>query len=306
MHNLLHPNLSRSALFSRSSLHRIVKNTNIVLTTLLFILVPANDLQAQIRKITDADLTSPTRKNAAFIQRYHIRPSQITIQQGNQQFLITILKKTGKNRQKYIVVHDSEDAAFDAGLRAIKHGGTLIALENHEERALYSYGNKKGTTRQDPNRMFYKDNPYWPVAQKILMLLATSPQQMVIALHNNKPGGNFRLDTIATWKNISIASHADKDLRSLVWIPGPTVNPDKKTTKEIAFYQKKKMNVVYEYVPAGQRGDGSMSVYFTQHGIAYRNIEVEAGIRGNRKSEHKSRRKQIRYLNRLRRYHGLK
>ena len=65
------------------------------------------------------------------------------------------------------------------------------------------------------------------------------------------------------------------------------------------------MNVVYEYVPQSERGDGSLSVYSSQHNIPYRNIEVEAGVRGDRKSELKSRRKQLKYLKAVRKYNGI-
>lgn len=225
---------------------------------------------------------------------------------GSQLFYLNIFTKKGRQHQKYMVIHDSEDAAFDAGLRAIKHGGTLVALENHEQRALYSYGKISGSTGQDPNRMFNKDNPYWPVAEKILELLDASSKNLIIVLHNNTPEGNFRIDTIATWNNISVPAAVDKDRKSMVWIPGKTPAPDLPTRAEIKYYARHKMNVVYEYVPIDQTGDGSLSVYSTKHDIPYRNIEVKAGIRGNRKSELQARHRQIRYLKRLRKYHGLK
>ncbi len=271
----------------------------------LLVAIPTH-VEAANKRISDADVLSSTRKNAKFIKRKHILTFQVIVDVGDERFVINVFKKDGPNKQKYIVIHDSEDAAFDTGLRAIKHGGTLIALENKENRLLYSFGKKEGLTHQDPNRMFNTDNRYWPVAKRLLELYGISSKGLIIVLHNNKPGGNFRLDTIATWNNITIASHADKNVRSLVWIPGATAEPNTKTGKEIAYFQKKKLNVVYEYVPQNQRGDGSLSVYAAKHGIPYRNIEVEAGIRGNRKSELKSRRKQIKYLNALRRYHGLK
>jgi hypothetical protein len=288
------------------SIKLFFRTAGLFLVSFFLLLALPTHLEAGNQKVIDADVTPPTRKNALFIKRHHIHSSQAIVYVGEETFVLSVFKKAGKDTQKYIVVHDSEDAAFDAGLRAIKHGGTFIALEDHEGRPLYSYGRKKGSTHQDPNRMFYPENPYWPVAQKMAALLDAPSMKLVIALHNNKPGGNFRLDTIGTWKNITIASHADKDLRSLVWIPGSTVKPNKKTAEEISFYKKKKMNVIYEYVPGGQRGDGSMSVYYAKHGIMYRNIEVEAGIRGNRRSERKARRKQIRYLNVVRQYHGVK
>ncbi len=260
---------------------------------------------ASAQSVPDADILSPTRRNEQFIRRKKIHLHQVSVDVGNQRFIINVFSKKGKKTQTFIVVHDSEDAAFDTGLRAIKHGGTFIALEDHEGRPLYSYGADSGVTHQDPNRMFNKDNPYWPVAKKILELLKGSPDRMIFALHNNKPAGNFMIDTIATWKNISILSDADKDKKSLVWIPSSSPEPSKKLAEEIAFYQKKGMNVVYEYVPKNERGDGSLSVYASKHAIPYRNIEVKAGIRGNRRSELKSRHKQMRYLRIIRHYLGI-
>ncbi len=271
----------------------------------LFTVIPIR-LEAGNQKITDADVLSTTRKNANYIKRKHIRFYQLSIEVGNEKFFLSIFTKQGHNNQKYLVVHDSEDAAFDAGLRAIKHGGTFIALENNENRNLYSFGEKSGPTHQDPNRMFNKDNPYWPVAKKILELLKPSPENMIITLHNNKPGGNFDLDHIQHWKNISVVSWEDPDHRSMIWIPGSTPTPNHETLLEIKTYKKSGLNVIYEYVPQNQRGDGSLSVYSSKHNIPYRNNEVEAGIRGNRRSELKSRRTQIHYLNKLRKYHHLK
>ena len=271
-----------------------------------FMLGFAGTVFSQNLQPADADVYSPSRKNFLYIQRHHINIRMDSIRVGSQLFYINILTKKGHKHQKYMVIHDSEDAAFDAGLRAIKHGGTLIALENHEQRALYSFGKIRGSSGQDPNRMFQLQNPYWPVAQRILHLLDASSKNLIIVLHNNTPEGNFRIDTIATWKNISVPAAVDKDPKSMVWIPGKTPAPDLQTRAEIKYYARHKMNVVYEYVPINQTGDGSLSVYSTKHGIPYRNIEVKAGIRGNRKSENKARSRQIRYLKHLRKYHGLK
>ena len=292
--------VKRNHFLSKKSIQILL--TFILLFHLLFTVSP----MAESQNVIDADVVSATRNNARFIKRHHIITHQKKINVGNKIFVINIFTKKGPNKQKYFVVHDSEDAAFDAGLRAIKHGGTLIVLENNEYRNLYSFGNPRTLTKQDPNRMFYKENLYWPVAKELIELSGNSPNRLIIVLHNNKPDGNFDLNHIKTWKNITIESEKDPDIRSLIWIPGLTIKPNKKVAKEINFYKKSGFNVVYEYVPKGERGDGSFSVYAAKHGVAYRNIEVEAGIRGNKKSELHSRKKQIKYLNTLRKYHKIK
>ena len=271
---------------------------------MLLLLALSTVAQAGNERKVDADVQSATRKNARFIKKKGIKTYQETVDVGKEKFIINVFTKQGPNKQKFIVVHDSEDAAFDTGLRAIKHGGTLIALENQENRMLYSFGEKEGLTGQDPNRMFDEDNPYWPVAKKILELLDASPKELIFALHNNKPDGNFMLDTIATWKNISILSKEDPNKRSLIWISYSKPEPDRKLSDEIQYYKNKGLNVVYEYVPQNELGDGSLSVYAAKKGISYRNIEVEAGVIGNRKSELKSRKKQTKYLKAIRKYHA--
>jgi len=152
--------------------------------------------------------------------------------------------------------------------------------------------------------MFNEDNPYWPVAKRLLELCGESSKEMIIALHNNSKSGNFHLGNIQTWSNISVLSRKDPDTRSMIWISGDTPKPDQTLSAEIEFYKDLDLNVVYEYVPQNQRGDGSLSVYATKKGIPYRNIEVVAGTRGNQKSELKSREKQTKYLDAIGSYHS--
>lgn len=80
-----------------------------------------NTLPKTTETISDPDVFSPTRRNAEFIKQNNIKARVEIIQVENEQFKINIFTKKGKNQQKYLVVHDSEDAAFDTGLRAIKN-----------------------------------------------------------------------------------------------------------------------------------------------------------------------------------------
>ena len=254
-------------------------------------------------KIEDEDFF--LRGNREIIEKYEIKVEQKFIEIGQEKFLINILSKEGPNNQKYFICHDSEDASFDTAIRAIKNGGEVISLGNDENRFLFNYNEPKGLTNQDPNRMFSENNPYWPMAEKVLDLLESENKEMIIALHNNSPHGNFHLDNIKNWRNISIISEEDPNKKSLIWIPGLERNPSDELLEEIEYYKKNGLNVVYEYVPENQEGDGSFSVWAAKNNIPYRNIEIMAAIKGNEASEKKALEDQQRYLQVLKDYHNI-
>lgn len=171
---------------------------------------------------------------------------------------------------------------------------------------MYSFAGTGERIYQDPNRIFNEKNRYWPVAKKILELCGASSKEMIVVLHNNSNDGDFHLDTISTWPNISILSREDPDAKSMIWISGDTVEPNQALREEINFYKDLNLNIVYEYVPNNQDGDGSLSVYAAKNGIPYRNIEVVAGKRGNKRSELQSREKQTKYVDAIYSYLFLK
>ncbi len=226
-------------------------------------------------KIKDNDFFA--RGNQEFIEKHKIEIEQTFFEIGKEKFLINILSKKGPNNQKYFICHDSEDASFDTALRAIENGGQIIALGNNENRFLYSYGEKKGINKQDPNRMFDKNNPYWPLAEKILDLLRLNENEKIIALHNNSSHGSFHLDNIKNWPNISVMSEKDPDKKSLIWLPGLDKAPSEDLKDQIEYYKNQGLNVVYEYVPENKIGDGSFSMYAAKNNINYINIETEIG-----------------------------
>ncbi|PLX27362.1 hypothetical protein C0583_03545 [Candidatus Parcubacteria bacterium] len=253
----------------------------------------------------DEDIVSVTRENLGFIQENDIKVFQDEFWIGDEMFLINILEKKGRNTQKYFVPHDDEDTAFDAGLRAIKHGGVLIALENNGERNLFSFGEQYGPNKQDPNRMFFEENHYWPLAERIKDLLFEVNEDLVITLHNNKPKGDFHLGEIETWNNIDILSRLDPNEKSMIWIAGNTQAPNRDVERELEYYKDFGLNVVYEFVPENSESDGSLSMYSVLNGRKYRNIEIMSGKKGDKESEQEARQKQIKYLDTLRNFYAL-
>lgn len=253
------------------------------------------EINNSLEKLEIKDNDFFARGNQEFIEKHEIEIEQKFLEIGKEKFLINILSKEGPNNQKYFICHDNENASFDTALRAIENGGQIISLGNNENRFLYSYGEKKGLTDQDPNRMFDKNNQYWPLAEKILDLLEVDENERIIALHNNSPHGNFHLDNIKNWQKISVLSEEDPDKKSLIWIPGLEKIPNEELKEEIQYYKKNGLNIVYEYVPENQQGDGSFSVYAAQNNIHYLNIET---MMGNLKEQQK-------YLKTIKNFHQI-
>ncbi|MBT7736215.1 hypothetical protein HN709_00855 [Candidatus Peregrinibacteria bacterium] len=253
----------------------------------------------------DEDMESSSRGNAKFIEQYDIKVCKEVISVEGQNFLIRTFSKEGPEKQRYLVIHDSEDAAFDTGLRAIQNGGTLITLESSGERSLGAV-DKQGDLQhlgQDPNRMFVEGNPYWPLAERLLELCGASSREMIIALHNNHPKGKFSLDSVSRSPNVTIISEEDTDRKSMIWISGATPKPQPGVMHEIDFYKTLELNVVYEYVTPSGDSDDSLSVYATRNSIPYINIEVAAGVRYDADSESEAVERQTRYLDAVRAYH---
>lgn len=224
-------------------------------------------------KFRDADIEA--RGNKALIAEHQIKMRQQIVEINKLKFIINIYYKEGAptNAPRYLVLHDSENVAFDTALRAITKGGVLVALDNRETRNLYSAGAKPLPTWQDPNRMFNPANKYWPVAKKILELLNASQQNPLISLHNNV-GVGYRMPQLKHRKNVFIQSDRDKD-GNMVWIPGSSAFLSPELLAEIQKYRDQGLNVVYEDAPKLIEGDGSLSVYSANNDIPYRNVEIE-------------------------------
>lgn len=115
-------------------------------------------------KIVDNDLLS--RDNLALVNRYQVDYQYQAVTSHGKQYRLGQFSKSTVNLTnqptltpvltKFLVLHDSEDAAFDSGLQTIaQSGGTLWVLENKENRNLYDFASDQ-LTHSDPNRMFWQ------------------------------------------------------------------------------------------------------------------------------------------------------
>lgn len=219
------------------------------------------------RNLRDKDVTGNLKER---LKREGISYSQKIIKFKGITLRISVFeKKEGdKKDETYLVVHDSEDTAFQTGIASIgKNGGRLIALETGESRYLPG-------TKVDPNRIFSTNNEYYPIAQEIIKLLGDSGP--IIALHNY--GITMGLKK---YKNIEIFEGNNKKPENVIWIasniPLSQVEQKQNLMQEINHYVAKGLNVVYEYVDPSHANDSSLSNWAAQKGRKYYNIEIQSG-----------------------------
>lgn len=225
---------------------------------------------------------------------------------NERMFTVAVFQKAPLGNTRYLVLHDSENAAFDAGLRAIADGGLLVALENNEHRNLYD---QRHRTRLpiDPNRIFQTDNPYLPLAMHLLYALQLDNDSQLIALHNNSPNSAFGMDNLNHYGNTKPLCQNDGEPKNLYWFAVPS-SPSKQeyTNNTPTLYQvlcQHPINLAIELAPSIADGDGSLSIYTTNKGMDYVNIEIKAGDKagdkGDPQSEQHAMNEQLRYIHQL-------
>ncbi len=168
-----------------------------------------------------------------------------------------------------LVLHDNEDAAFDAGIRAIaQFGGTLIALES---------GERRRHDGVDPNRVFGRDG-YAPFTAWVDALNA--PGEPVIALHNNKDGHGAERGVISVlrWLSGTAIRSFDhgSDEDNLVWMAGTAPLEQNALAGTLrAHLERLRINFVYETVDTNR--DYSLSNHAALQDQPYYNVEAEHG-----------------------------
>ena len=105
--------------------------------------------------IVDKDLVS--RGNLVWLHQRGLTYDYQAVTTGEQTYRLGKFSRIEQSiaTPTYLVLHDSENAAFDSGLQMVAtQGGTLWVLENTENRNLYDYASQR-LTHSDPNRMFW-------------------------------------------------------------------------------------------------------------------------------------------------------
>lgn len=240
----------------------------------------------------DKDLLS--RGNLQLLEKHGIQVSQCQVMLNDQSFKIDIYKKEPIGNVRYLALHDSEDAAFDGGLDAIKDGGLMVVLENNEQRYFYDQAHQS-VTKKDPNRIFTPSDEFFPLGEFILQQLHITPNAYIISLHNNNPDGGFGMKNIKKYGATDILCHQHSDDKNLFWLPYSATTPDIKELGD-KLCAKGIYNVVLENVPAVADGDGSLSIYAANQGYQYVNIEIRAAKRNNVDSEQLAKSEQIKHI----------
>lgn len=190
----------------------------------------------------------------------------------------------------WVVPHDNENAAFAAGLAAVKSwGGVLIAVDSSRDDTTRAarYVHARDGGRLDPNRTFTAAFPAYVAA--VLADLG-APARPIIALHTNAAGFDPALATCGQTPagggsgGISILLCNDiftprpAPVRNWPWDDNDSVviapylaggtHEDGWCAARLA---RGNVNLTFERVG---RSDGSLSNYAAQHGLAYLNFET--------------------------------
>jgi hypothetical protein len=187
----------------------------------------------------------------------------------------------------YFNMHDNEESAVDAAVAVlVKRGGTLVKIENNNQRVIrfklngihYAF---------DPNRIFSdtgieqtlrENRRYSKEAAGIVRrfadeLLAMIPDSvsLVVALHNNfdgafsiksyLPGGERQRDAKAVYAN------PDEDIDDIVLTTDSLI---------YAHMAEQGFNSIWQDNDRAKK-DGSLSIYCGERNIRYVNVETEHG-----------------------------
>lgn len=230
---------------------------------------------AELKDVTLSDLfqDADVSRNLTRIHELGLHAQRAEFQENGIGFEFNVLD-TGNAGPTIFVLHDDENAAFDAGLEAIsQYGGRLVFLENDEAR---NFGNV------DPNRIFGDDYPEY--TEFIASLIERDGP--VISFHTNADGHNravgagtlsiHRYSDVYNNPEASITGYnhgGDED--DLVWVAADTqLSETPWATQFLEQMQISGINVVFEHV---QGNDGSMSNWAAPRGFEYYNIEAQDG-----------------------------
>lgn len=201
--------------------------------------------------------------------------------------------RTGDAGTAFLVLHDNEQTAVEAGLEAIRDGGRLVEVRSRGERLLEARRDGR-VWRFDPNRIFTEagaeatlraengDAPPAPpavvaevrdFAEALLEAYGAASLPVVVTLHNNSPGQYSAAsyapggDLVADAAAVHLPVDADPDNFFFV--------------TERGHYEALTASGFPVVLQDNERAadDGSLSIWAARQGIPYVNVEAEHGQR---------------------------
>ncbi|WP_407492085.1 hypothetical protein [Pseudooceanicola sp. MF1-13] len=240
--------------------------------------------------VTDADIT----RNATTLRANPTLcvAQEVFTEHGRRWSLLTITDISRRRGPRWAVLHDNEDAAFDAAIYALtKYGGAMIAIDGDEGR------NVQG---QDPNRNFgltrqiaapcggMQTKPAPTFTRALNRMFLRRP--LVLSLHSNHDG--HAEDGMDGAGDISAARSTDtrrgflatkpveglSDADNAILIAGLTPYENTPAAQDlVAHMGPLGINVIYEQVTP-ETNDCSLSAHAVLNKMGdYYNIEVEHG-----------------------------
>jgi hypothetical protein len=220
------------------------------------------------------------------------------VSEGGFRWVFHVLEHTkAPDGPFWVLPHDNENAAFDAGVHAVlTYGGGLLAIDTGGSRDLHG---------QDPNRNFStsraesrvcgaRHRPAPVFTRAILDHYHTEGRKArgpYLALHNNGNGhagnggyGNISMyrtgPSLSHWPGAAVGSRALRDEDNLIFMAGTRpVAADPVARRRIAALNRAGLDVVHKQVSA-RNFDCSLSDYIARHRLGeYYNIEAQHGAR---------------------------
>ncbi|SNY48681.1 hypothetical protein SAMN06297129_1538 [Pseudooceanicola antarcticus] len=204
---------------------------------------------------------------------------------------LTVVRNLSTRRGPvWAVLHDNENAAFDAALYAVsKYGGALVAVEAGENRSFMG---------QDPNRNFAltaataatcRDISQKPTPGFTNAISGFFSQRYpVLTLHNNDDGysGAGGAGTISARRSSAsmtglmtpnpVPGLSDED-NAILLAGAQPLDQNRSARKAVQAFHGAGVNVIYEHVRP-ERNDCSFSFFTTMSGLGeYYNIEAQHG-----------------------------
>jgi hypothetical protein len=192
---------------------------------------------------------------------------------------LLVIAHRSRSGPRWVLPHDNENAAFDAGVGAVqRYGGVLVAVEAGENRMWRGI---------DPNRVFGsgacgrgRADPAYTAA----VLSGLDRRFPIVGLHSNeRSGGTISMarpypgaDAFPAATGVPLRPGAPRrDDDTLVILAGRAASTDAAARKSIAWFTGRGVNVLYETVRPG-RSDCSLSNHAVLAGLP-RTLTVEVG-----------------------------